>query len=212
MVRIHRALALNPNSATAWSLGGWVYVYAGQPKMAVAHLQRAMPLNTWAALSQAFMQLERDGEALDRRVLNGIFRVLRSGAPWRELPKSLGPHNSGPDHEWPGGCSRCGRALLSRPRKSRLWPSKRKELSMGKLQLVDGNCRQTVRLLPKVIEMEALRPQRTEVSRSTGAEKNPISGALSGCLPANAVNSSIIKTPPLLSISSAPPGPEYRCD
>jgi hypothetical protein len=46
--------------------------------------------------------------------------------------------------------------------------------------------------------MEALRPQRTEVSRSTGAEKNPISGALSGCLPANAVNSSINKTSPLL--------------
>ena len=22
----------------------------------------------------------------DRRVLNGIFRVLRSGAPWRDLP------------------------------------------------------------------------------------------------------------------------------
>jgi transposase len=27
----------------------------------------------------------------DRRVLNGIFWVLRSGAPWRDLPKSLGP-------------------------------------------------------------------------------------------------------------------------
>jgi hypothetical protein len=30
--------------------------------------------------------------------------------------------------------------------------------------------------------------------------------------PANAVNSSIIKTSPLLGISSAPPGPENRCD
>ncbi len=31
-------------------------------------------------------------QADDRRVLNGIFRVLRSsGAPWRDLPKSLGP-------------------------------------------------------------------------------------------------------------------------
>jgi transposase len=26
----------------------------------------------------------------DRRVLNGIFRVLRSGAPWRDLPEALG--------------------------------------------------------------------------------------------------------------------------
>jgi transposase len=27
----------------------------------------------------------------DRRVLNGIFWVLRSAAPWRDLPKSYGP-------------------------------------------------------------------------------------------------------------------------
>ena len=27
----------------------------------------------------------------DRRVLNGIFWVLRSGAPWRDLPGSFGP-------------------------------------------------------------------------------------------------------------------------
>jgi transposase len=27
----------------------------------------------------------------DRRVLNGIFWVLRSGAPWRDLPGAFGP-------------------------------------------------------------------------------------------------------------------------
>ena len=27
----------------------------------------------------------------DRRVLNGIFCVLRSGAPWRDLPSKFGP-------------------------------------------------------------------------------------------------------------------------
>ncbi|TGV44311.1 IS5 family transposase, partial [Mesorhizobium sp. M2D.F.Ca.ET.160.01.1.1] len=27
----------------------------------------------------------------DRRVLDGIFWVLRSGAPWRELPERYGP-------------------------------------------------------------------------------------------------------------------------
>ena len=27
----------------------------------------------------------------DRRVLNGIFWVLRSGAPWRDVPASYGP-------------------------------------------------------------------------------------------------------------------------
>ena len=28
----------------------------------------------------------------DRRALNGIFWVLRSGAPWRDLPGSFGPY------------------------------------------------------------------------------------------------------------------------
>lgn len=27
----------------------------------------------------------------DRRVLNGMFSVLRSGAPWRDLPEIFGP-------------------------------------------------------------------------------------------------------------------------
>ncbi len=30
----------------------------------------------------------------DRRVLNGIFWVLRSGAPWRDLPESYGPRTT----------------------------------------------------------------------------------------------------------------------
>jgi Putative transposase of IS4/5 family (DUF4096) len=30
----------------------------------------------------------------DRRVLNGIFWVLRSGAPWRDLPESFVPYTT----------------------------------------------------------------------------------------------------------------------
>src|SRR5258708_30225258 len=30
----------------------------------------------------------------DRRVLNGIFWILRSGAPWRDLPASFGPYTT----------------------------------------------------------------------------------------------------------------------
>jgi transposase len=30
----------------------------------------------------------------DRRVLNGIFWVLPSGAPWRDLPAAFGPHTT----------------------------------------------------------------------------------------------------------------------
>jgi transposase len=29
----------------------------------------------------------------DRRILNGIFWILRSGAPWRDLPDSDGPQH-----------------------------------------------------------------------------------------------------------------------
>jgi transposase len=30
----------------------------------------------------------------DRRILNGIFWVLRSGAPWRDLPEAYGPRTT----------------------------------------------------------------------------------------------------------------------
>jgi transposase len=30
----------------------------------------------------------------DRRVLNGLFWVLRSGAPWRDLPERYGPYTT----------------------------------------------------------------------------------------------------------------------
>ena len=30
----------------------------------------------------------------DRRVLTGIFRVLRSGASWRDLPGAFGPYTT----------------------------------------------------------------------------------------------------------------------
>ena len=30
----------------------------------------------------------------DRRVLNGIFWVLRSGTPWRDLPEAFGPYTT----------------------------------------------------------------------------------------------------------------------
>jgi transposase len=52
----------------------------------------------------------------DRRILNGIFWLLRSCAPWRDLPESYGPHTTcynrfvrwrqgwrlGQDHGWAG--------------------------------------------------------------------------------------------------------------
>jgi len=44
----------------------------------------------------------------DRRVLNGIFWVLRSGAPWRGLPESLGPYTTCYNRFAAGGGLACG--------------------------------------------------------------------------------------------------------
>jgi len=47
---IDRALVLNSNSAEAWSFGGWMKNYLGEPKLAIERFARAMrlsPLDPW---------------------------------------------------------------------------------------------------------------------------------------------------------------------
>jgi transposase len=49
----------------------------------------------WAAIKSMLPNKPRGvPRANDRRVLNGIFWVLRSGAPWRDLPDSFGPYTT----------------------------------------------------------------------------------------------------------------------
>jgi transposase len=49
----------------------------------------------WAALKPMLPNKPRGvPRANDRRVLNGIFLVLRSGAPWRDLPENFGPYTT----------------------------------------------------------------------------------------------------------------------
>lgn len=46
----------------------------------------------WAGIKQMLPNKPRGIPRVnDRRILNGIFGVLRSGAPWRDLPQSFGP-------------------------------------------------------------------------------------------------------------------------
>jgi transposase len=42
----------------------------------------------WAAIKPMLPNKPRVPRVNDRRVLNGIFWVLRSGAPWRDLPQA----------------------------------------------------------------------------------------------------------------------------
>jgi len=46
----------------------------------------------WAAIKPMLPNKPRGiPRVSDRRVLNGIFWVLRSGPPWRDLPRVFGP-------------------------------------------------------------------------------------------------------------------------
>jgi TolB-like protein/Tfp pilus assembly protein PilF len=42
---LQRALALNPNLASAWLFSGWARIWLGEPEVAIDHLARAMRLN-----------------------------------------------------------------------------------------------------------------------------------------------------------------------
>ncbi len=48
------------------------------------------------ALLQPMLPTDVRGKARvdDRRVLNGIFYVLRTGCPWRDLPERYGPYTT----------------------------------------------------------------------------------------------------------------------
>jgi transposase len=49
--------------------------------------------NEWATIKPMLLNKPRGVPRVnDRRVLNGIFWVLRSGAPWRDLPDDFGPY------------------------------------------------------------------------------------------------------------------------
>ena len=49
----------------------------------------------WAAIRPMLPNKPRGVRRVnDRRVLNGIFWVLRSGAPWRDLPENYGPRTT----------------------------------------------------------------------------------------------------------------------
>lgn len=51
--------------------------------------------NEWNAIKPMLPSKPRGVPRVDdRRVLNGIFWVLRSGAPWRDLPESYGPRTT----------------------------------------------------------------------------------------------------------------------
>jgi transposase len=48
----------------------------------------------WAILEPLIPTARRSRRVDDRRIMNGIFFVLRTGIPWRDLPERYGPYTT----------------------------------------------------------------------------------------------------------------------
>lgn len=82
----------------------------------------------------------------DRRVLNGIFWVLRAGAPWRDLPERYGPYTTAYNR-------------FNRWRKAGVWDRLMDAVTAahdGKVQMIDSSSvrvHQQAAALKKRVEM-----------------------------------------------------------
>jgi transposase len=48
----------------------------------------------WALLEPLMPQSRKSARADDRKIMNAIFYVLRTGMPWRDLPERYGPYTT----------------------------------------------------------------------------------------------------------------------
>jgi transposase len=48
----------------------------------------------WALLEPLMPGNRKSGRADDRKIMNTIFYVLRTGMPWRDLPERYGPYTT----------------------------------------------------------------------------------------------------------------------
>ena len=48
----------------------------------------------WALLDPLLPKSRKSGRVDDRKVMNAIFYVLRTGMPWRDLPERYGPYTT----------------------------------------------------------------------------------------------------------------------
>jgi transposase len=48
----------------------------------------------WGLLEPLMPRARKSGRQDDRRIMNGIFYILRTGAPWRDLPERYGPYTT----------------------------------------------------------------------------------------------------------------------
>ena len=87
-----RAIALNPNSYTAWNMRGWVYRNAGLPEEAVGSFERAIRMSpidprlhqSLVGMGMAFVELRRFEEAVST-----VKKALRQNASYSPAYRCL---------------------------------------------------------------------------------------------------------------------------
>lgn len=48
----------------------------------------------WAELEPLMPQKRKDARVDDRKIMNAIFFILRTGSPWRDMPDHYGPYTT----------------------------------------------------------------------------------------------------------------------
>jgi transposase len=105
----------------------------------------------WAAIKPFLPNKPRGVPRVnDRRVLNGIFWVLRSGAPWRDLSENFGPYTT---------CYNC----FARWRRAGVWDQLMNALTASHdaaVQIIDTMrpCRSLIRPLCECTSTEPASP------------------------------------------------------
>jgi len=110
----------------------------------------------WAAIKPFLPNKSRGVRRVnDRRVLNGIFWVLRSGAPWRDLPVCYGPRTT------------CYNRFV-RWRKAGVWDRIMDSLAAAHdatVQMIDTLPMRVDPLVPRAAKLEAIDGDKVRVDR-----------------------------------------------
>src|SRR6516165_8639589 len=84
-----------PMAADRSPIEGSLRIVIQAPKPRARIMRYELTDHEWTAIRPMLPNKPRGVPRVnDRRVLNGIFWVLRSGAPWRDLPDDLGPYTT----------------------------------------------------------------------------------------------------------------------
>src|SRR3954454_2773372 len=112
-------------------------------------------------------QEERRPRTDDRKVLNGIFFILRTGSPWRDLPERYGPYTTAYNR-----FNRWGKKASGWP-SSRRWRHARRK----SLHLIDSSI---VRGLPARCRQKKAGPDHA-IGRSRGGLSTELHVVVDGC-------------------------------